>query len=292
MERRERKTVKINHPALAPNYYDQVAEIREGKRSQAVLLTGEEGSLANYKLGYGEGAGKEAWTTPRHRHNFEQVRHPLAGDYSILKDKVLPAGWVAYFPESAYYGPQIKNPNLTMLSLQFGGPSGCGYMSVRQRRQGAQELIDKGGQFEKGIYKWVDEQGNHHNQDAFEATWEQAMHTKMEYPAGRYDSLVMMNPANFDWVKDPDSKGVATKWLGTFTERAIKVGFIRLEPGADFMFGTEPAPEILFLKEGSIRHGDDIHEKLSAFGTTVADSPEPLTAVEESEFFYIKLPTF
>ena len=48
-----------------------------------------------------------------------------------------PAGWVGYFPESAYYGPQSISPDLTMLVLQFGGPSGQGFASVAQRRKGS-----------------------------------------------------------------------------------------------------------------------------------------------------------
>ena len=37
--------------------------------------------------------------------------------------------------KSAYYGPQNKTKNLLMATLQFGGPSGLGYYSIRQRKQ-------------------------------------------------------------------------------------------------------------------------------------------------------------
>jgi hypothetical protein len=284
--------MKINHPSQAQDLYDQVGAIREGKRAQAVLLTGEECAPDNYRFTYTSGVGNQTWTTPRHRHNFEQIRYPLSGDYSMKADKVLPAGWVAYFPESAYYGPQVKNPNLIMLTLQFGGPSGRGYMSVEERRRGQQELADKGGVFEQGNYRWIDERGAHHEQDAFEATWEQAMGTRMDYPPSRYDDVIAMNPACFCWIPDRHSPGVSYKRLGSFTERDVRIALIQLKAGATLSFGTEPAAEIIYLTSGVLRHDGGTYGQMSAFGSARSEPPVPLTAAEESELFYVKMPTF
>ena len=283
--------MQINNPENANDYYASAGNLRSGNRVTRTLLTGEEGTPHNYKFNYGGGGDSGDWTTPRHRHNFEQVRHPIAGDYVIAKNQVLPAGWVAYFPESAYYGPQVKSGNLTMLSLQFGGPSGIGYWSVAQRKRGYEELVEK-GEFHEGIFTWRDEQGRKHNQDAAQAVWEQVFGRKIEYASPRDPEFIMMDPAAFDWRKDDEAKGVAWKRLGTFTERELKIALIQLDKGAAISLGREKSNEILFLKEGRISQGGQDFGRLTAFSTTAEERPETFTASEDCELFYVKLPSF
>jgi hypothetical protein len=282
--------MQINNPSTAPNYYDQAGNIRSGTRNTRVLVSGEEGSRDNFRLYYGEGVSGESWSTPRHHHNFEQIRLPLFGDYSIGKNEVLPAGWVGYFPESAYYGPQVMTENLTMLMLQFGGPSGLGYLSVQERKRGRDELLAKGGRFENGIYTWVDEQGDHHNKDAFEACWEQVRGQAVEYPQPRYRDIILMNPDTFGWV--PEADGVTRKPLGVFTERDIRIGFVRLEPGATLALGGYPSVEVAFVLDGTVSHDAATYEKLTAFATGRDEAAQTLTAVQDATVFLVKLPTF
>lgn len=284
--------MQLGHPSTAPDYQQQAGNLRSGNRVARVLLHGKEGALNNFRFSYSGEEGDTDWSTPRHHHNFEQIRHPLEGDYIIGKNEVLPAGWVGYFPESAYYGPQALSTNLRLLVLQFGGPSGQGFASTRQRRKGYDDLLAKGGKFENGVYTWIDEKGQRHNQDAFEAVWEEMNQRKIQYPLGRYRDLIIMNPAAFNWTTDQDFPGVARKILGTFTERRIRVGFIRLDKGAKLPFGTEDAPEIAFVKEGSISHDGTTHGVLSALGTEAEEAPSMLQALEPTELYYIKLPTF
>lgn len=284
--------MRTNHPSLAPNYYDQAGNLRSGNRISRTLLTGVEGAPDNFRLGYSTGNDDGQWTTPRHHHNFEQVRWAIEGDYSVGSRQKLPAGWVGYFPESAYYGPQSQSPDLTLLVLQYGGPSGQGYPSVAQRKKGLADLKARGGRLANGIYSWVDADGKHRNQDAFEAVWEQMNGRRIDYPEPRYDSIVLMNPASFAWIEDSAAPGVYRRRLGTFTEREIRIGFVRLDQGAHLDFGTEPSTEILFLADGTISHDGQQHEKLTAFGSAAGDSAETLTAATPAELLYIKLPTF
>ncbi|GAA5196166.1 hypothetical protein GCM10023322_64480 [Rugosimonospora acidiphila] len=283
--------MKINHADLADSFYEVAGNIRSGERTVKALLTGRENAADNYKLAYSYGEKGSEWATPRHRHAFEQVRHPLEGDYSIGKNKVLRAGWVGYFPESAYYGPQVMSPNLKMVVLQYGGPSGRGFYSIPQRKA-AMDVLKTKGTFSNGIFSWVDEQGTHHNQDAGEAVWEQMFNEKMVYPPSRYEDLIMINPANFDWIKDENVPGVSHKRLGTFSERDVRIGFIKVDAGASLRFGAERAAEVLFLKEGSVQHDGQAHPRLSAFSSEAAETPETLEALEPTEFFYVKMPTF
>jgi hypothetical protein len=129
------------------------------------------------------------YTTPRHRHNFEQIRYPLNGDYGYARDKVIPKGWVGYFTEGAYYGPQTQKQNLSLVNPQFGGASGNGYLSKRQRQEAYAALASR-GKFEKGVYTYIDEKGQRHNQDSYEALWEQASGRAIVYPRPRYEDCI------------------------------------------------------------------------------------------------------
>lgn len=280
------------HNEVTSAHHDNVGDFRVGHRNTKQLLTGQEGSPTNYSFTYG-GAGSAAdWTTPRHRHTFEQIRYTACGDYVMKDGEVLPEGWIAYFPESVFYGPQVKHKNLSMLTLQFGGPSGIGYWSDAQRKQAFDSLLAKGGKFEEGMYVWTDADGRKHQQDAGEAVEAEAAGHAVEYPEPRYKDIVVMNPANFSWVKDRENAGVGRKLVGAFTERDIRIAFIRMDKGSTMQFGAENSDEVLFLKDGSVTHQNQRYGQNTGFGTFPEDMPETLTAVEPSELIYIKLPTF
>ena len=282
-----------SHKEDQPAYHDVVGDYRTGYRNSKTLLSGKEGAPNNFRMSYGgDGSGSD-WTTPRHRHTFEQIRYTAHGDYVMKPGEVLPAGWFAYFPESVHYGPQIKGGNCDMMTLQYGGASGLGFWSVPQRKAAHDALIARGGKFEDGVYTWTDAQGRKHNQDAAEATEEQCFSRKVVYPEPRYNDIVCINPASFDWRKDKSNAGVGQKLLGTFTERNTRLALIRLDKGATLKFGTDmTAPEILLIKEGALTHENRKFDALTAIGVETEEQPVPLTAIEPTEIIYIKLPTF
>ena len=150
----------------------------------------------------------------------------------------------------------------------------------------------RGGRFEDGFYVWEDEEGNTHNQDAFEAKWEAIYDKKIAYPEARYHSIVLMNPASYAWIKDPENPGVARKLLGAFSEREIRIACVELDKGASLSFGNEPAAEIAFLEEGALTHNGTTHGAHSGFATTADEHPQTLVAAEDSRLLYLKLPTF
>ena len=82
-------------------------------------------------------AGVVGWTTPRHRHNFDQIRYVMKGIYPYAKGKSMSEGTVAYFPESVHYGPQDRPEGLEMMVCQFGGASGSGFVSIALTPAGA-----------------------------------------------------------------------------------------------------------------------------------------------------------
>ncbi|WP_326725661.1 hypothetical protein OHT59_45940 [Streptomyces sp. NBC_00243] len=86
---------------------------------------------------------------PRHRHNFEQIRLPVRSDMNLGHGLVLREGEVGYFPEGTAYGPQedalgdAAPGERVQLVLQFGGASGCGFMSIEQRRRAKRDVGDR-----------------------------------------------------------------------------------------------------------------------------------------------------
>ena len=110
-------------------------------RAQA-LLAGLEGSPDNFFLQLSQTFSDFA--SPRHRHNFDQVRVQLKSDADFARDGVMQPGMVAYFPEGVFYGPQsISGESLTLV-LQLGGASGAGDHSARSGH-GAGHLFRRGG---------------------------------------------------------------------------------------------------------------------------------------------------
>lgn len=269
-------------------YQEEVGRLREGHLWSKMLLHGDENTLDNYRLDISRAL--EEWTTPRHRHTFDQIRYQLEGDLEYAKDKYLKPGWVGYFPEGVYYGPQVRPVGCSILLLQFGSCGRGGYMSKAQRKRGFEELAEK-GKFEKGIYTWLDDKGQRHNKEGYEAIYEHVMGRKADYSKPRYNELITMNPAHYEWVPG-DQPGVEYKWLGTFTEREFKMGFIRVDAGATLQVGREQAREVLYLSSGTVAVDGVDYIVKSSFGTKPGEPPAAIKAKQASEFFYVRLPRF
>lgn len=266
-----------------------VGNMRTGVLEQKFLLTGRDGDPNNYLMNVGR-TGTGGWSTPRHRHNFDQIRYVLKGTYPYAKGKSMPEGSVAYFPEGVHYGPQDRPEGLEMMVCQFGGASGSGYLSVAQR-EAANDALKKKGEFKNGVFTWFDERGQRHNTDGFEACYEEATGSPLVYPKPRYDDVILMHPENHEWIPDA-APGVSTKWLGSFTERNTRVGFVRIEAGAAFAGGEQPSIELLFLSKGRVALNSREYGPHSAFEFPPHDGPIPIKALAQTELLRIVLPKF
>lgn len=266
-----------------------VGSMREGVLEQKFLLTGVDGSPNNYLINVGR-TGAGGWQAPRHRHNFDQIRYVIKGNYPYGTGKSMPEGWVGYFPESVPYGPQDRPEGLEMVVCQFGGSAGNGFLSVADR-EAANDALKEIGEFKNGIFSYVGEDGKRHTQDGSEACFEKAMGRKLTYAKPRYEDLVMMNPANFDWIPTGE-KGVYAKHLGSFTERNTRIGFLKLDEGATWSGGLEDSIQILYLATGHVRFEGREYGPRSAFEFQAHEGPVPITATAPTEFFSIVLPKF
>jgi hypothetical protein len=261
------------------------AHVRAGGFSSRRLLDGREGSPANFSLQLS--LTPESYFSPRHRHNFDQVRYQLEGEYDFSSDGVMKPGTVAYFPEGTYYGPQSSSVRSLTLVLQFGGASGNGYMSPEQYDRAAAELREL-GTFANGAYTVIAPDGGKRNKDAYEAVWERVSGRPLVYPRERYTRPVFMQPENFSWVAIEGQPGTGCKLLGEFSERRTRLALYRIEAGASLSLAGN---SIYFIASGSGLAGEQ------EFGSQATlyvenDMPASITARETAELLQIGLPRF
>ena len=279
--------MRISEAATAQS--GSVGSMRDGKLDQKFLLEGEDNSPNNYLLNVGL-TGSGGWGTPRHRHNFDQIRYVLKGKYPVSPHKAMGEGSVAYFPESVHYGPQDRPEGLEMMVIQFGGASGSGFLSTPQR-EAANKALEAKGQFKSGIFTWHDDKGQKHNMDGSAACYEEATGKKLAFAEPRYDDVIVMDPDSYTWVKS-GAPGVSKKPLGIFTERATKIGFIKVEAGATYNTGSRPSIEVLFMSKGNITVGGKTYGDKTGIELLPSDAPIDIKANEESLFFTVTLPRF
>jgi len=268
---------------------EKVGTMREGKLDQKHLLFGEDGSPNNFDLNTGL-TGGGGWRTPRHRHNFDQIRYVLKGRLPYSETDFLEEGWLGYFPESVHYGPQERAEGLQTVVLQCGGASGAGYLSVAQREAVNAELNET-GEFKKGMYTFTDENGTVQTVDGSQAIFERAMGHKLEFATPRYTDVIAMNPEAYDWLPQGDP-GVQEKWVGTFTERNLRLGFLRLDAGAVYQAGQFPSIEILFQIKGQVVAGGAKYGPETGYEFLPNEGPVPVEAVEPTEFLRAVLHQF
>ena len=148
-------------------------EHRGGIFHGRIMVEGEPGALDNFQLSFGQMGGD--FNSPRHRHNFEQIRYQLEGVLDYGRDGKLVAGMVGYFPEAVYYGPQTQDPNIPCktIVLQFGGASGSGYLSQAEVQAGMQAL-KREGEFKDGVFRRRADVEGKRNVDGYQAIWEHA----------------------------------------------------------------------------------------------------------------------
>lgn len=270
------------------------AHVREGVFRSRRILNGTPETPGNFSLQIGV---TPTYYSPRHRHNFDQVRFQLEGEFDFASDGVMKQGSIAYFPEGTYYGPQSSASNNATLVLQFGGASGSGYISPEQYEQASAELA-KHGTFAQGVYKGFNPDGGKINKDAYEAVWEQVNGRPLVYPGERYLRPVFMDPESFHWAPVAEKPGVGCKHLGEFSERRTRIALYRIAPGTSLPLDDH---SIYFVVKGS----GSIHAQ--GDGTSVARAFEPQATIhldsgdratatasanEDAEFLHIGLPHF
>jgi hypothetical protein len=283
-------------------------EHRGGTFHGRIMVEGAPGTLDNFQLSFGQMGGD--FNSPRHRHNFEQIRYQLEGVLDYGRDGKLVAGMVGYFPEAVYYGPQSQDPgiNCKTIVLQFGGASGSGYLSQAEVKAGMEELRGE-GEFKDGVFRRHPlpnppphsasqdarerayagegrEGAGKRNMDGYQAIWEHVNERPMVYPKPRYPQPIFMDPANYEWVPVEGQRGVSEKLLGVFTERRSEASLFKLEAGASF---SARGKGVYVVTRGGGTVGD---QPLRALTTVYLEPGETVTfsAREATELLHFGLP--
>lgn len=265
---------------------------RGGNSSHKILLEGYAGTLGNFSLVMASSPGR---FSPRHRHNFEQVRFQLEGEADYGSTGKMTPGMVGFFPEAVYYGPQTQEEGsfLCSLVLQNGGTSGSGYVSRGESKQAVIEL-EEIGEFVDGVFKMPKGSSGFEgatpgkrNLDGAQAIWEYVNKRPQEFPEPRYEQPILMDPANYSWVPVTGQPGVSERRLGTFTEGKSAMNTIKIEAGAKFT--ASGGRDIFFVHTGSgMVEGEPLR-----FTTTIYLNPGEsveIVADEETTILNLHLP--
>jgi len=265
-------------------------EVRRGRvhtirRKRLALDSG----LAGVTMEYSLSVVPDGYFTPRHRHNFDQIRYTLSGIQSTgLGD--LAAGEVGYFPEGSYYGPQKQEGECECLVLQFQGASGERLLSNEEMNATYDKLIKAGGKFENGVYKGFKPDGTPKNRDSYEAIWEEHEGRDLAFPPPRYRDPVMMLAKNYRYWPDRRRAGVEVKHLGTFSEARTGIGFLRLAPGAVLAEGEQEDAELRYCTAGAFDYDGKTWGRGAYMFVPNGAHTGDLRATAATEFFVIALP--
>jgi hypothetical protein len=227
-------------------------EHRGGTFHSIIMMEGEPGTIGNFQVSYGKIGGD--FFSPRHRHNFEQIRYQVEGTLDFARDGKLEEGMIGYFPEGVAYGPQTQSAgaDVATIVLQCGGASGSGYLSQDEVRAGVATLRAE-GEFKDGVFRRRADIPGKRNVDGYQAIWEHVNGRPMKYPEPRYSRPFMMNPGHYSWVPLEQAAGVSEKPLGIFTERRSSASFLKFAPNArHYAFGRA----VFIVLSGSGRAGD------------------------------------
>ena len=255
------------------------------RRKRLPLETGVPGVTCEFSLSI----VPDGYFTPRHRHNFDQIRYTLSGVQSTGHGD-LALGEIGYFPEGAYYGPQAQKGECATLVLQFQGASGEHLLSNEEMNATYQKMIADGAVFQDGIYRGTTPSGGKKNKDSYVAIWEEHEGKKLAFPKARYRTPVMMQPEFYRWLPDRERPGIETKHLGTFNEMRTGIGLFRLLPGATLAAGRQKEAELRYLVEGACRYqGKEWGEGTYLYLPPGAET-DAFAAERGATFFTISLP--
>ena len=282
--------MRLAHSETTP--WTPVPPVRGGTIEFKTMLEGDENTPDNYQLLLAN--TDLSFKSPRHRHNFDQLRFSLVGDTNIGVKRNLAEGDLAYFPEGTYYGPQdqesVGKESLAMV-VQFGGPSGNGYMSRRQMSESFAKL-EKEGRFEGGVYKRnTPAPDGRMNQDSYEAIWEYQNGRPIEYSKPRFMDPVHFRERNFEWQAVPVESGAATKHIASFTEKGVAVFCVQIDAGASYTLPAAPQTQLLFVQRGTGNFGvGEGHWSAHTAAHFSAGESAHMTATALTEAVILQLP--
>lgn len=263
----------VIHAAEMPWGESLVAQRGGGDVAHKRLFEGTEDSPDNYMLVMSK--EPKSFFSPRHRHPWDQIRFCLEGRVPIAKGLFVEGGEIAYFPESAHYGPQEGGDDRIVVLLQFGGASGQGFIGPDRVNQARLELARE-GRFEDGVYKRNVSEGRR-NRDAYEAIWLHVRGGELSYAPPVYKTPIVMRPEALPFTATNED-GVQCKAVGIFPHRGLTINAWQIESDATHAMVATKSLRLLFVTEG----GGSIDDQALRRWSTVRLQPEEAARVRAS----------
>ncbi|MEV8517641.1 hypothetical protein [Dactylosporangium sp. NPDC051484] len=259
-----------------------VPNTRGGDIYRKVIRAAEGGDRVSYDVRIERfSKGDLAYTSIRHRHDFEQLRFAVSGKMD-LGVETLEQGEVGYFPANAYYGPQ-RCEDAIILIAQWGDH----FITKSDSDRAVAELAAT-GKFTDGIYRSVDAEGKPFNKDPLNAIWEHVFQRPFKPQRPRYKQPVVMSPGAFGW--DDAERPIRSRRLGSFTENEVEIEFLSWIDDATFEGPADDVrPTLLFTTVGEFRHGERLFGSLTGVWIEPGESVT-LAATAGSELMKVKFP--
>jgi hypothetical protein len=208
--------------------------------------------------------------SPRHRHNFEQIRFILEGEWEYARRRYGP-GWLGLFPESVFYGPAKSTRAGRHIVVQYPGRAREPFISRDEERATQRAMADGGARFEEGICIWPDG----HKQDGGEALWESWAGRPIAYPAPLCGDPLWINSAALDWTP-AGAPGVRRKSLAKLGELEPAITLLRLDPGAEVVLARPNSLCMCFVYEGDADLAGRSYPAVSSFYFPAGAEAAPL----------------
>lgn len=194
--------------------WEQISRHRKESPWFRRLLQGKRGALDNYEFALVR--VEDRYDTPRHNHNFDQVRIMLDGSFDF-GGQVQTEGTIGYFPAGTYYTQSARGPSTTLL-LQIGAACRQGYLDFGQVREAAETLAAE-GEFKDGLYHFTDASGQARTVDGYDAVFQRGAGFEASIPKPRFEGPILINPEAVDAL--PSDQGGSERFLGTFNEYGL-----------------------------------------------------------------------
>lgn len=227
---------------------------------------------------------EDGWYSPRHMHNFDQIRYVLAGETGFTRWD-LHAGECAYFPAGVRYGPQEQHGSALLLTLQFPGAGGQYYLTPEQVEETVAQLRREDPNFGSGG-KGIDKDGR--ERDSFELVWETHQKTPVRYPAAGYDNPVLFDRS--EPLADDHIVGGDVTLIGARESNGLQVlrvrgaGSLRIEPC------SPTRTEFWILEEGTAEVSGRELRSLSVIQLQAGAPACDVTIRKKARFTVLRLP--
>jgi quercetin dioxygenase-like cupin family protein len=227
---------------------------------------------------------EDGWFSPRHMHNFDQIRYVLAGETGF-SEWDLHTGECAYFPAGTYYGPQQQHGSAMLLTLQYPGADGQYYLTPEDVEKTVARLRAEDPAFGTGG-KGRDKDGR--ERDSYELMWETHQKMPVRYQDSSFDSPVLFD--RNEPVTDEDFGGAEVILIGAVESNGLRVLRVTSTDSLRIAPASPTRTEFWILEDGAVEA--DGHE-LRALSVIQLQAGAPacnVTVHEAARFTVLRLP--